>query len=596
MLFIKELKKILQLIKLSHQAFGRYKWHIVVLTCLGFLGGVLGGIGINAIIPLFSSFAGESSKELDAISRYIEKFFLFFNIDFALKYLLILIVLLFVFKALISILFSYIRMRIALDYEEQTRNKLFKGMAGARWQYLLKQKLGHLEKVLMTNVPYCRAILTQISDFIQTFTTLIAYTVVAINISFTVTLTTFGLGGLLFLALKPIIRRIRSISYETEQINRDIAHHINENILGMKTIKAMSAGQRVVSIARDYFRKIRNISIRSYILGIFTSSFIEPLSVIFIAVIFAISYKSSNFNIAVLIAVIYLAKQIFSYITELQQLVIGMNAKVPYLKKILEYETAAIQHRERETGTQSFQFTQALEFRDIHFSYESGKEVLSGINFKIEKGEIVGLIGPSGAGKTTIVDLCLRLFEPNKGQLLLDGKDISEINLEDWRKNIGYVSQDIFVINETIANNIKFYDNTIGPKDIERASRMANIYDFIQGCEGGFSTMVGERGIQLSAGQRQRLIIARVLARKPELLILDEATSALDNESERKIQQVIKGLKGKITVFVIAHRLSTVMNSDRLIALENGKIVEEGNAHDLLKDKRSYFSKVYSLK
>jgi ATP-binding cassette subfamily B protein/subfamily B ATP-binding cassette protein MsbA len=209
---------------------------------------------------------------------------------------------------------------------------------------------------------------------------------------------------------------------------------------------------------------------------------------------------------------------------------------------------------------------------------------------------MVGLIGPSGAGKTTIVDLVLRLFELNKGEILIDGINISQIDIAQWRKNIGYVSQDIFLINDTIANNIKFYDESIIEKDIEEAARMANIYDFIQGCPEKFSTIIGERGVLLSAGQRQRIIIARILARQPKILILDEATSALDNESEKQIQRVIENLKNRITVFAIAHRLSTLINSDRLLVLENGKIIESGRPRELLGNKSSYFYKVYYIK
>ena len=152
------------------------------------------------------------------------------------------------------------------------------------------------------------------------------------------------------------------------------------------------------------------------------------------------------------------------------------------------------------------------------------------------------------------------------------------------------------LMNDTIANNIRFYNNSITDKDIESAAKAANIYEFIMKCPDGFNTAVGERGVMLSGGEKQRIIIARVLARKPKLLILDEATSSLDNESEIKIKQAINNLKGKITVFVIAHRLSTIINSDRLLVLENGKIIEEGSPNELLKDKKSYFSKVYNIR
>ncbi|MCG2700582.1 ABC transporter ATP-binding protein/permease [Candidatus Parcubacteria bacterium] len=596
MLLAKELDKFKLIIRLSKQAFGKYKLQIIILTVLGFFSGLLGGIGINAIIPLFSFIVGDGQGSDDLISKYIEQFFAYLNIDFTLKYILIFIVLSFLFKTLVLILFSYISVLITSGYEKQARNDLLETTMKAAWPYLLKQRLGHLETILLVNVQYSKALLSQISTTIMTLTNLAVYTLIAVNISFSITVITFALGGVLFLFLKPLVYRIRKISYEQEEINRKISHFINENIVGLKTIKIMSVGDKIFNIGEQYFDKIRHINIKSHILSIFSSSLIEPISIIFIAVIFAISYKILDFNIAALMAVLYLTKQIFIYITNLQQQLIGMNATVPYLKKVLDYEAQASVNKEKNTGKDHFKFDQSLQFKDVCFNYNSEQEILSKVDFEIKRGALVGLIGSSGAGKTTVVDLILRLFNPDSGRILLDGKDISGINIEEWRENIGYVSQDIFLMNDTVANNIKFYNDSLTQKDIEEAAKITNIYDFIMSSPKGFDAVVGERGVMLSGGQRQRLIIARILARKPKLLILDEATSALDNESEVKIQQVIEKLKGKITVLAIAHRLSTVINSDKLIILGNGKISEQGSPGDLLKDKNSYFFKNYNIR
>jgi ABC-type multidrug transport system fused ATPase/permease subunit len=214
----------------------------------------------------------------------------------------------------------------------------------------------------------------------------------------------------------------------------------------------------------------------------------------------------------------------------------------------------------------------------------------------VQKGEMIGIIGPSGAGKTTLVDILLRLLKPQNGIILADDVDIDSIDLDSWHKNVGYVSQDIFLLNDTIEANIKFYSNSVSQNDVIAASKMANIYDFIQELPNKFDTPTGERGVKLSGGQKQRIALARTLARKPSILILDEATSALDNESEKRIQEVIENLKGKMTVLVIAHRLGTVMNCDNLLVLDKGKIIEEGKPQELLKDKESYFFKMYNIR
>jgi ABC-type multidrug transport system fused ATPase/permease subunit len=594
MSFRTEFKKIGLVIGLAKQAFGEYKFKIVLLTILGFFSGLLGGVGINAMIPLLSMTAGGVGGD-DFISRAVESMFLYLHIDFTLKYLFIFIILLFMLKAVVLVFFSMISVYVTTGYEEKTRTKLLQLVLKADWPFLLKEKLGHFGTVLLINVQHSKSLFTQISLVIMSLTSAIAYFIIAFNISATLTFLAVALGLLLFIPFKFLAKQIRKISYESESINRETSHFVNENILGMKTVKVMSVEEKILEVGKKYFEKIKKISIKSFLIGIPTNNLIEPMSIIFIAIIFGISYKFFSFSLTSLIAVIYLIKQIFVYIVQIQKQVLGMHATVPYLKKVLEYEDMTLSHAEPNSGSKQFEFNKELEFKNVHFEYSSGKEVLSKMNFKIKKGQMVGIVGGSGVGKTTITDLILRLFQPSKGEVLIDGTNILEVGLEEWRKNIGYVSQDIFLKNGSIAENIRFYNEELSDADLVRAAKMADIHDFIKNLPDGFSTLVGERGVMLSGGQRQRIILARILAKKPKILILDEATSALDNKSEVEIQEAIKKIKGHITIIVIAHRLSTVMHADKLLYVEGGKVIEEGNPQDLLKDESSRFSKVYNL-
>ena len=581
--------RISAIITLSQRAFGRYKWQIVILTVLGFVTGILEGIGINALIPLFSFAMGQKSGSDDFITSYIENFFHYFDITFSLKYLLIFIVILFMAKAVIILIFNFIRIKIDTDYEETTRNNLFKSVLHADWPYLLKQKIGYLETVLMTDVLRGSVLLRQIGNIIMVLTGLTIYTVVAINISPRITLITLALGGLLFLFFKPLLYRTRVYAARASVANKEVSHYVNESIVGMKTIKSTSVTGQIIARGREFFSELKKLKVASMILSSLSSSLIQPMSLVFVVVVFAVAYKMPDFNFAALVAIVYLIQRIFQYIQQLQSNVHEASDAVPYLLNLLNYQQKADAHREKEGGGADYSFQNSLKFHNVGFSYQSSRPVLNEVSFTINKGEMAGLIGESGAGKTTIVDLLLRLFNVSQGEILLDNKNINNISLTQWRKNIGYVSQYVFLLNDTIVNNIKFFDNAVTEKDVARAAKMANIYEFIKDCPDGFNTVVGERGIMLSAGQRQRVAIARVLARNPQLLILDEATSALDNESEAKIQEVIENLHHKVTVLVIAHRLSTVMSADKIIALDKGKIIETGSPHDLLADKRSYF-------
>ncbi len=588
--------KLVNFSKIFYRAYWGYKKQILALTGLGFLSSMLEGIGINVAIPIFSFITGTSNQATDFISNIIKKLFSYFNLNYSLKNLFIFVCLLLIFRVLVLLLSNYIKIKIAAVYEEKTRGELFKLTAEANWQYLLKQKLGHLETILVTNVKFSSFLLQLISNALMISASLIIFLLVAVNISWLITLITISLGAIIFLVFKPFIYKTRTLSRENEKINRQTAHLINENILGMKTIKVMSSGGQIVEKAKEYFKTIRKLIVKISFMSIATDSLIQPIGLFFVFIIFAISYKTNLFSFAALFAIVYLIQRIFAYTQQLQTTLYAMTSASTYVDKMLAYKNEVVKFKEIDQGTADFNFTDSLEFINVAFHYDNGKEVLTNVSFTIKKGEMVGLIGPSGGGKTTLVDLALRLFNPVKGEILLDGKNIKGIKIGEWRKNIGYVSQDIFLKNDTIANNIKFYNDSIRDEDIETAAKMANIYDFIQSLPEKFNSVIGERGLLLSAGQRQRIVIARILARKPEILILDEATSALDNESEAQIQKVIENLKNKVTVLLIAHRLSTVKNCTNILVLKDGTIKEQGSPEKLLLNEKTYFYKVNNIK
>ena len=225
----------------------------------------------------------------------------------------------------------------------------------------------------------------------------------------------------------------------------------------------------------------------------------------------------------------------------------------------------------------------SLSFNDVSFTYGNKDEkVLNNINFKINKGEIFALVGPSGAGKSTLVDLIPRFYDTLSGSIKIDGKDIKDLELKSLRSLMGIVTQETFLFDDTVKANISYGVENISDDEIEDASKAANAHEFIQKLPDEYNTIIGERGVSLSGGQKQRIAIARAIVKNPPILILDEATSSLDSESEKHVQSAIENLMSERTVFVIAHRLSTVHNANKILVLENGQIVQEGKHDDLI--------------
>ena len=225
----------------------------------------------------------------------------------------------------------------------------------------------------------------------------------------------------------------------------------------------------------------------------------------------------------------------------------------------------------------------SLSFNDVSFTYGNKDEkVLNNINFKINKGEIFALVGPSGAGKSTLVDLIPRFYDTMSGSIKIDGKDIKDLELKSLRSIMGIVTQETFLFDDTVKANISYGVENISDDEIKDASKAANAHEFIRKLPDGYNTIIGERGVSLSGGQKQRIAIARAIVKNPPILILDEATSSLDSESEKHVQSAIENLMSERTVFVIAHRLSTVHNANKILVLENGQIVQEGKHDDLI--------------
>ncbi|PKA03900.1 ABC transporter ATP-binding protein, partial [Leptospira ellisii] len=276
-------------------------------------------------------------------------------------------------------------------------------------------------------------------------------------------------------------------------------------------------------------------------------------------------------------------------LTQLSQMVGKITQAIASGKRIFEIIDLETEDHSEESKVSALPLEKSIEFKNLFFSYPgTSAAVLKDINLKVKKGETIALIGASGCGKSTLMDLLPRFFDPSSGSIEFDGVDVREISLGDLRKKIGIVTQDIFLFHGSVADNIAYGKPGATRKDVIRAARLAHAHDFIKKMDNGYDSILGVRGLNLSGGQRQRLVIARALLRDPEIMILDEATSALDVESERLVSDALRRLYANRTTFVIAHRLSTIKDIPRIIVMENGKIVEEGDHNSLYEQNGIY--------
>ena len=573
--------------------FKRYRWHLLALAASGFLSAILEGIGINAVIPLLSFFNGGDGSATDFISNAIRSLFGIFGMPFTFRYLLGFILGLFILRAVSMVVFGYIRGWISADFLGKESEDVLRRTMRASWPFLLKQKIGTMHNTLVRDIQCTGSLLGVLGQVIQSFSGFLMYLLVALNISSTMTLYTLGGGAMLLFVVRPLLRRTRGIAERVALAEKQFSQFLSEHIIGIKSIKASGAEGAAIHEGVRQIGFLRTLSIRQTIVRSVSSSVFQPASLILVVVLFIMTYRTPDFSIISFGATLYLIQKIFTYLESGQNALQAVNELVPYAQNISGFKRQLDIHREAaKSGENLFSFKDTLKCNGASFAYGEGKPVLAGVDFEVKAGETVGLIGPSGAGKTSVADLLLRLFKPGAGELMLDGAPVEDITLDSWRQNIGYVPQDAFLLHSTVEENIRFYNEALTAEDIHAAAKQANIHEFISGLPKGYQTVVGDRGVLLSGGQRQRIVLARALAGKPTLLILDEATSALDHESEKLIQEAIAKLHGSVTVFIIAHRPSTVAEADTILVLSRGHIVERGAPQELLKNKNSYFYKM----
>ena len=578
---------------LLRQVFRGYRGQLSVLVALGFLSALLDGIGINMLVP-FIAFLTGGGGPLDAITRATQSAFAFFGVPFAFQNVLIFMAALFITRAFALILFSYVRARISANFLERESAALFEGTLHAKWPFLLRQEGGYLQNTLFWDVKRAANLLDVVAQAVQSWSGCLVYLVIAFMISPLVTTVTVVAGAVFIFLFRPLIRKTRFLAETTGAAEKQFSQHLLEHVAGIKNVKASAKENAVYEVGETHVRRLGDAFARSALVHSLGTVLIQPFSLIFMLGVFALAYTSGDFNLAGFAATIYLIQKIFTYLQSGQASLHSINELAPFAENVVRFkESLALEREPAGADGQPFSLTRSIDFEEVSFTHSERAATLERISFSIPKGSVVALIGPSGGGKTTIADLLLRLLVPSSGRITIDGTPAEAVQLADWRRHIGYVTQDAFMRNATIEENIRFYRPELSEEDVVRAAKQANVHDVVMQLPDGYQSVIGDRGALVSGGQRQRIALARALAGSPALLVLDEATSALDTDSERLIQESIEALSGSLTVLVIAHRLRTIEHADRIIVVEQGRIVESGTPDALRSDPTSYFASHY---
>lgn len=498
---------------------------------------------------------------------------------------------------------SYFMNDVSQRVIRDVKNIIYKKLLTFSLDFYAKHATGKL----MSRVTYDSAIIrdslsTGLTDLLYQPIQLIVYLVIlfTIKIYFSVSwpliIVSVGLFPLVIYPVVKIGKRLKSISRQSQEKMADITTTLHETISGIRVVKAFSMEDYEAKKFADQNQYFYRLSMKSIKRMIVVSPITEFVGILCIAIILWIAGKeiltgrlSAGAFITFLVSLLSLMRPI-KRLTNVYSINQQAMAAADRIFEVLDTKPTV---SEKPGAIDIPRIKSGISFKSVHFGYDH-KEVLTDINLDVKVGEIAAFVGPSGVGKTTLVNLVPRFYDATKGSVLIDGVDVRDSTIGSLRGQIGIVTQETILFNDTVAANISYGSRNTKMDDIMKAAKIANAHSFIMGMPKGYDTVVGEKGFRLSGGEKQRLAIARAVFKDPPILILDEATSQLDTESEVLVQEAIDRMMKGRTVLVIAHRLSTIKHADTIYVLDNGAIVQTGS-HDHLVEKGGLYKRLYDM-
>jgi subfamily B ATP-binding cassette protein MsbA len=517
----------------------------------------------------------------------------------ALRNVVVVLVIALILKNLLSYGAAVASVAIQEGVVRDLRVRLFDHLQTLPLGYFQRTRGGQVLARLVTDTDQVKSAITAaLASLLQNVSLMLVYVAILFSLSWQLTLIALISAPLLAAIVKPLIGKVRRRSRDLAEERGELTSLVSEMVSSVKLVRAYVAE----SFESERFRRLadrcRKSVLRAQRYALVTSPVSEVFAGIVVLVIFSIGTELAlgahgTLRPEVLIAFVALALRLMSPVKSVANYPTVMAGALAAADRVFDVLDLPGGEGDRPDESDA-QFERSIEYRLVSFSYNGQGSVLEGIELCVDRGQIVAVVGPSGAGKTTLVDLLPRFYEPTGGSILMDGVPLTRLKRHSLRRLMGIVSQETILLNDTAFANIAYGRQDFSLEQVEAAARAANAHEFIRQLPSGYDTLLGERGTRLSGGERQRIAIARALLRDPPILILDEATSALDTESERLVQEAIDRLMEHRTVLVIAHRLATVRHADLIVVLADGRIVERGT-HETLFASGGLYRRFYDM-
>ena len=547
-----------------------------------------------------SQLTGENSLTLnEKLKFWTDGFILRGTPQETLKVLCLTIMVVFLTKNIFLYMKNYFMTVVQFHLITEMRNRLYKHFNALSLSYFDQKKSGELTSIIINDVANLRRALgTSFHQLLVEPINLLAFIILLFIISWKLALLSIVILPIAGLTILSIGRSIRRKSKRTAAMIAGITNIITETLSSIRVVKAFAMEgyevQRFFKETHHYFQLI----LRRAKLRLLASPITETLGVMIGVLLLWVGgievLSGEGLTPEDFLRFILLLFAMMDPLRKLSKVNVSLQAGAASAERIFSILDTEPNIVDKTDSVKINSFEKQIMFNNVSFKYEFDDTVLKDISFEIEKGSVVALVGSSGAGKSTLADLIPRFYDVDKGGITIDGHDIRDLSLNSLRRLMGIVTQETILFNDTVRANIAYGQIDINDEQVIPAAKAANALEFINELSEGFDTVIGEKGVKLSGGQRQRLAIARAIMKNPPILILDEATSALDTESERLVHKALETLMVDRTVLVIAHRLSTVTNADKIILLDKGEIKEMGT-HNELMEKKGLYSNFYNI-
>jgi ABC transporter related len=465
-------------------------------------------------------------------------------------------------------------------------------------EYFSGKKIGDMMTRIMTDPSNINSIILEAFSMIPEVIKLILCLGIAFYIDFDLTLGVMIVTPILIITVRKYAKRLKRSGKQRQEALDSLNSKLQETLSGIRIIRAFATEKYEISDFKKKNVNLKKIAVKSAKYNAKANSVMEAMNYIIIALLLMFSgyrvLRAKNFTPGDFITIVGAISSMYTparrAMTRINSISVNMSS-ITRVAEILE-EMPSIVNRENCIKFENF--VSDITFENVDFKYkDSVEKILKNINLDVKKGETVAFVGNSGGGKSTLVNLIPRFFDVSSGSLKIDGIDIRDYEIKSLRKAIGIVPQETFLFSGTILSNIKYSRQNATFEEVVEAAKQANAHEFIENLSDSYNTEIGERGIKLSGGQKQRIAIARAILENPQILILDEATSALDNESEKLVQDALEKLMEGKTTFIIAHRLTTIENSNKIVVIQKGEIKEIGNHNELL-NKNGIYKALYN--